>query len=570
MKKMMILTILSSLFISSVAPMVHARAEAPKENVIIIFKDDIDQRAVQNVNGEIEQVLDNMPVVTGEVPKNAIDDLERDKDVLAVEVDQRIHINGQLQDWGIQAVKAPTAWESEFTGKGVKIAVLDTGIAPHNDLEIAGGVSFTSYTPSYIDDNGHGTHVAGIIGAENNDIGVVGVAPDADVYAVKVLDRNGSGNLSDIIKGIDWAITNNMDIINLSLGTQVDSLALKQTVDKAYNKGILVVAAAGNDGNSEGIGETVDYPARYDSVIAVSATDSSNIRGAFSSTGAEVEVAGPGMKILSTFLSNQYAYMNGTSMAAPFVAGNLALLKQANSTSTHIQLRKKLKETVIDIGVSGKDSFYGYGLVQAPVKVTETVVKNDSIETEEQVNEQPLTQAPNLIQPTQTGEAPTSETEETMPAPQPILEPAPKLAPIQETTPKTEPNRAPLATQPKPVTQPIKKPIAIQPKPSTLKSMTATLKTSKITYKAGSYVYVYLKAIDKSTKKPVVNGTVKVTIKSPTGQSSVMTVKTNSKGEAIVKWKSSKYAKKGIYKLSMSASASRYKTESTAKTIRIY
>ncbi|WP_235426967.1 S8 family peptidase [Cohnella kolymensis] len=243
---------------------------------------------------------------------------------------------------------------------------MDTGIAPHEDLSVTGGASFVSYTASYADDNGHGTHVAGIIGARNNTIGVVGIAPDSSIYAVKALDYDGSGYLSDIIAGIDWSITNRMDLINLSLGSPQDSLTLHQVVDKAYSNGILVVAAAGNNGTANGSGDTLEYPARYESAIAVAAIDSTNQRGYFSATGSKVEVAAPGVNVTSTYLNNSYATMSGTSMATPYVTGNLALIKQANPTLSYTALRSKLDQTVVDLGAAGRDTWYGYGLIQAP------------------------------------------------------------------------------------------------------------------------------------------------------------------------------------------------------------
>lgn len=503
---------LTSLIFSSVIPAVHA--ETPKENVIIVFKDDINQKAVTNVNGEIEEVLNHIPVITGEIPEAAIPILERNKEILTVEVDQRVQVNGQVQDWGIKAVNAEQSWQSTYTGKGIKVAVLDTGISPHEDLMIAGGVSFTSYTTSYFDDNGHGTHVAGIIGAENhNNIGTVGVAPDADLFAVKVLDRNGSGYLSDIIKGIDWSMTNKMDIINLSLGIASDSLALHQAVDKAYNSGILLVAAAGNNGKVDGTGDTVEYPARYDSTIAVSAMDTSNMRGSFSATGQTIEVTAPGVKILSTYLNNQYLYMSGTSMAAPYAAGTLALLKQANPALSHTQLREKLNETVKDIGATGKDTFFGNGLIQTPIQIQET-----------QVTEAPTTQEKAVT-----------------------------------TKPQVQPVKQPVKSSPKPT---VKKPVG-------KKNLTSTVTTARSTYSAGHTAWINVKAVDKITKKPIVNATVKLTITPPKGKKQVVTLKTNKKGEASYKFLTNKRTTKGTYKFSTSTSVANYHVASASKTIRI-
>lgn len=373
------------------------KAETRTDRVIVVFKDKIDKKTIDHVNGKIDQSFRNVSAVSVQVPSQDIATLKKSKNVLAVEQDQKVRIAGQVEDWGIKDVQAPMSWKSNYTGKGVKVAVLDTGISKHDDLQVAGGVSFSSYTKSYSDDNGHGTHVAGIIGAKNNGIGVVGVAPDASLYAVKVLDSEGDGYLSDIISGIDWSIKNHMDVINLSFGTPENSVALQQIVDEAYNKGILVVAAAGNGGNTAGTGDTIEYPAKYPSVIAVGAVDQNNKRGTFSATGSDLEVAAPGVNVLSTYMNNEFAYMSGTSMAAPFVSGTLALLKQANPTLTNIQIREKLDSSAIDLGVKGKDALYGFGLIQAPfvssaqLNTTEpTDSKSDNIPAEKVSNKKDL------------------------------------------------------------------------------------------------------------------------------------------------------------------------------------
>lgn len=500
------------------SPPVHA--DINKEHVIVVFKDDIDEKAIENVNGEIQEEFNNLPVVTGEIPAAAIEILEHDKDVLAVEVDQRVSIKGQKPDWGINTIEAPAAWNSKLTGKGVKIAVLDTGISPHEDLAVSGGISFTSYTKSYTDDNGHGTHVAGIIGAEMNEIGTVGVAPDADIYAVKVLDKSGSGYLSDIIKGIDWAISNKMDIINLSLTATSDSLALHQAVDNAYNKGLLVVAAAGNHGNADGTGDTVEYPARYESVIAVSATDYLNQRGSFSATGNSVEVSAPGVKVVSTYLNNSYVSMSGTSMATPYVAGTLALLKQANPTYTNIQLRKNLIQSTKDIGVAGKDANFGYGLVKAPAIVNSV---QEEKATDVPVNTVVKTPINNTQPPVK---QPTSQTVKTVPKKQ-------------------------------------------EAKPPIKKNMFSTISTTASSYKVGKTVVVYVNVVDKGTKKALANSTVKLTITPPKGKVKVVTLKTNSKGQASYNMATNKYTIKGYYKLTTTTSISNYNTAYSSKTIRI-
>ncbi|WP_026887057.1 S8 family peptidase [Clostridium beijerinckii] len=377
-------------FTTNVNAAVVTSVSTPNERVIVVFKNKADKNIVSKARGNVRREYKNANVLSASVPTTAIKDLKDDPNILAVEPDVIVKANSQTVDWGVNKIQAPTAWASSYTGKGVKIGVVDTGIANHEDLLVSGGTAFTSYTTSYLDDNGHGTHVAGIIGAKNNGYGAVGVANEASLYAVKVLGSDGSGYLSDIIAGIDWCITNKMDIINLSLGSSMPSTALQQEVDKAYNQGIVVVAAAGNDGASDGTTDTVDYPAKYSSVIAVAAIDSNNKRPSFSSTGSTVEVAAPGVNILSTYLNNKYVYMSGTSMAAPFVTGDLALLKQANPGLSPSQLRAKLTENVIDLGTSGKDSWYGYGLIQAPKGQVSTVTQP--------VASQPVTTQPSKLE----------------------------------------------------------------------------------------------------------------------------------------------------------------------------
>lgn len=336
-----------------------------EDRVLVLFKDEVSVETIEDANGKIMEVTDEVPIAVVTIPSDEVTNLVEDPNVIAVEDDQLLRIHQQYTDWGIEKVKATSAWRTNYTGKGIKIAIIDSGVdSNHRDLSLAGGASFVSYTDSYHDDNGHGTHVAGIIGALNNNFGTVGIAYDSSLYAVKALDAQGSGYLSEIIAGIDWAISNKMDIINLSLGAESSSEALKSAVDKAYQNGILVVASSGNSGSSATV-DNVSYPARYDSVIAVGAVDSNLTVTDFSSSGPAVEVAAPGSGILSTYLDNTYKKISGTSMAAPYVSGNLALLKQANPTSSVSELREILQNNVLDLGDFGRDSFFGYGLIQS-------------------------------------------------------------------------------------------------------------------------------------------------------------------------------------------------------------
>jgi hypothetical protein len=338
-------------------------ASDEQQRVIITFKEEINETLIEEANGEINIEFESIPVASVTIPISGIKELENNPKISKIEKDIIVRTSEQVQDWGIQSINAPIAWDTGYTGKGVKVAVIDSGISPHEDLVIAGGKSFVEYTDSYNDDNGHGTHVAGIIGARDNGLGIKGVASDAALYAIKAFNQNGTTYISNIIAGIDWAISNDMDIINLSLGAQVGSDTFHNIVDQAYSEGILVVAAAGNDGT--GSGDTVDYPARYSSVIGVGAIDQQNGHASFSSTGPSVEVVAPGVSILSTYNNGSYTRLNGTSMATPFVVGYLALLKQAYPSLTNVQLRSILIQNTIDLGTPGVDSFFGNGLLQA-------------------------------------------------------------------------------------------------------------------------------------------------------------------------------------------------------------
>lgn len=381
MKKYAILTLSLALLAPQPLENTASAATDPEQNVLIVFEDGVSQEemaeAVVDAGGQMEEEYEEVAVASAKVSADAAKELLADPDIAHIEEDVIVKLSAQMEDWGIGSSKIPAAWSSGFTGSGVKISVIDSGISQHEDLRIAGGYSAVDYTASFSDDQGHGTHVAGIIGARHNGLGIRGVAYETELYAVKAFNQNGEAFLSDMIEGIDWSVANGMDIINLSAGTQTDSFALRSSVDKAYAAGLLVVAAAGNDGNDLGTGDTADFPARYPSVISVAAVDRNSARALFSSTGSTVEVSAPGVNILSTFPNNRYAYMSGTSMATPYVAGNLALMKQAYPHLTNEQLRQVLVSQVRDAGPAGRDPYFGFGILQASSYTTPIVIKED-------------------------------------------------------------------------------------------------------------------------------------------------------------------------------------------------
>lgn len=262
--------------------------------------------------------------------------------------------------WGITATQAVYAHQKGITGQGIKMALLDTGASTsHPDLQLAGGQSFVEEEDTYEDMQGHGTHVAGIINAPLNAYGVVGMAPGAEVYALKVLDISGTGYYSSVIEAIEWCIDNGIQIVSMSFGGMENSEILHQVIQEAATEhGILFVAAAGNNGSGE---ETETYPARYPEVLSVGAVNSAYQRSAFSSTGTELDITAPGEQVWSTALDGGYNVRSGTSMAAPYVAGAAALIWEFETGLSAEQIRNRLVGTAIDLGDSHE---YGAGFVQ--------------------------------------------------------------------------------------------------------------------------------------------------------------------------------------------------------------
>ncbi|SEN22115.1 minor extracellular protease Epr [Paenibacillus sp. OV219] len=260
--------------------------------------------------------------------------------------------------WNLSQIGASKVW-STTRGKGAGLAIIDTGIAKHSDLRITGGVN-TMGGSSYYDDNGHGTHVAGIA-AGSGYYKRPGVAPRASLYAIKALDANGAGYVSDIIKGIDWCIQKSIPIINMSLGLEGEtSSALKEAVQRARKNGILIIASAGNNGS---VGGRIDQPARYTDAIAVAASTRGGKIANYSSRGYGIDVTAPGSYIKSTWPGGGYQTLSGTSMASPHVAGGAALLKSLHPSITPYGIAQRLRNTTKKLSSYGKRS-QGYGLIQ--------------------------------------------------------------------------------------------------------------------------------------------------------------------------------------------------------------
>jgi subtilisin family serine protease len=278
--------------------------------------------------------------------------------------------------WHLQALNATKAWEIT-QGEGVVVAVIDTGVSVKEDgfFKLLKGKDFVDGDSDPQDENGHGTHVAGTIGqASNNGVGVAGVAPKVSILPVRVLDANGSGDNTAVAQGIIWAVDNGANIINLSLGSPMNSETVADAVAYAYENDVTVVAATGNDGFTDFIG----YPAALETTIAVGATDVKNVVTFYSNQGRQIDLVAPGGDttadqngdgqqdgvLQETRLNGEWAYhwLQGTSMATPHVAG-VAALVYANGVRDPDALREVLTSTASDLGDKGWDTVYGHGLV---------------------------------------------------------------------------------------------------------------------------------------------------------------------------------------------------------------
>jgi len=371
------IAIVLGLLAACLANTVFAQDRPSGQRVLIGFKDGLGQQAAENrriwvrdLGGEVHHSFRFLPLVSAVLPEHLIAKLKNRPEIAYIENDIMMRAIAQETAWGVQRIGADHVWSTN-TGKGVNVAILDTGVDyDHPDLagNIAGGINYAgswwkdgSTNKLYWDDKyGHGSYCAGIVAALNNNIGVVGVAPGASLWAVKVLGDNGYGYISDIIQGLEWCVDNGIDIASMSFGAAEYSESLANACNAAYNAGVLLVAAAGNEK-----GGPVIYPAAYKSVIAVSATNTNDVIADFSSVGPEVELAAPGVNIKSTYTNGQYAIGSGTSAACPHVAGAAALAWAAEPSLTAEQLRIKLQQTAEDLGAAGRDNLYGYGLVNA-------------------------------------------------------------------------------------------------------------------------------------------------------------------------------------------------------------
>ncbi len=265
--------------------------------------------------------------------------------------------------WQIADYQVPNAWP-QTQGAGVKVGVIDTGCddvhAEQGDLSgaVEAWKDFSGSRRGPRDADGHGTHVAGIIAARRNKLGIVGVAPECKLCVAKALGDDGSGSMDAVAAALDWLCESGCRVVNMSLGGPDPDDRLQRRLRAANDAGVIVVCAAGNEGGA------VDYPGRWPECIAVSAVDKMRRIAPWSCRGEEVDVAAPGVEILSTFKGGTYASLSGTSMAAPFVAGLVALYlaTPAGKNAKLADVLAWLTKTATDAGRPGRDPLYGVGL----------------------------------------------------------------------------------------------------------------------------------------------------------------------------------------------------------------
>ena len=319
---------------------------------------------VIKAGGAIKKELKKHKMVAATMSKSALNKLRKNPNVESIEVDVRRKPMAQTTPYGYTMVQANQFAQSDTTAR--KVCIIDTGYnLGHPDLPgtndgVTGQANNSAVGNWYNDGNGHGTHVAGTIAAYDNNEGVVGVYPGVNMHIVKIFNDSGQWTYaSDLIDAITQCQDAGSNVVNMSLGGGSSSTTERNAMQSFTDAGMLLVAAAGNDGNS-----AKSYPASYDAVMSVAAVDSSENRASYSQYNDQVEIAAPGSAVQSTYPTNTYASLSGTSMATPHVAGGAALVWSYFPQCSNNQIRSALNATAEDKGSAGRDNFYGYGLMQ--------------------------------------------------------------------------------------------------------------------------------------------------------------------------------------------------------------
>lgn len=267
--------------------------------------------------------------------------------------------------WNMPAIDMERAWDISKGKPDVIIAIIDTGVDlthPEFEGKLVSGYNVLNGSNKPQDDNGHGTHVAGIIAAKtNNQRGIAGIAWNNKIMPVKGIGADGSGSSFDIAQGVIWAADHGAKVINMSVGNYHPSNVLHDAIKYAFSKNVVMVAASGNDHTDQ-----PSYPAAYPEVLSVAAVDWKGKQAEFSNFGPYIDVAAPGVDIASTYTQSDYASLSGTSMACPHVSGLAGLIRSLNSSLSNAEVMKIIREATTDAGPQGWDQNYGYGIMDVP------------------------------------------------------------------------------------------------------------------------------------------------------------------------------------------------------------
>lgn len=278
------------------------------------------------------------------------------------EIEHLDFTSSQYEPWGVSYINSKSYSSKHAYKKKVKVAIMDSGVdSTHRDLEGKYISHYNAISPhdEAVDMLGHGTAMAGIITANDNGAGIIGISPTVEIVSIKVLDDEGKGDLDSFVKGIEWAIKKNVDIINMSFGIKRDDPRLRYAIEQASNNGIILVAAAGNKP-----GMNTQFPAAYENVISVSAIDHSENPYPYVSLG-KIDFSAPGVNILTLQPNNEYDVFDGTSFATAHVTGiiaNLLSSKEYVKTKKMVEhIKKELIAISKDLGEPGYDPIYGNG-----------------------------------------------------------------------------------------------------------------------------------------------------------------------------------------------------------------
>jgi len=288
--------------------------------------------------------------------------------------------SAQIYGWQFNKFNIQAEWNLSC-GENTTVAVIDTGCdLSHRDLKnnLIDGKNFIEPKKDPIDDNGHGTHVSGIIAAENNGLGMVGISPQTKIIPVKALDGAGNGNNDTIAEAIVWAANRGCDFIAMSLGSPSDSASVKKAINYAIKKKCIIFCAAGNSGpNSD-----IMYPAKYPSTIAIGSIGQNLRRSKFTCSGDSLDFLAPGENIISCTPNNNYSLMSGTSMANPLAVGYACLLasyakkygliNKLRNKDNYLDIFKQNTLKLSDKNFTGNKKYEGYGIIQPSIRILKT------------------------------------------------------------------------------------------------------------------------------------------------------------------------------------------------------